>query len=512
MDSGAEASASRIKGTRPGAGGAVRWSVLTGLTLVTFLLLADDTAVSVAVPAIQNDLEAGFGSIAWVVQVYTLAIAAFVLLAGRLSDRNGARPIFLLGLAVFVLGSLLGGLAPNVAVLIAARAVQGIGAALVAPAALALIASTFSGRDRGVALGIWSGVSASALGAGPLFGAVITEWVGWQWIFLLNVPLGAGAWLLARFLLPRSIPSSAGRGVDLPGVLLSAVTLVALVMSLGLSGEGGWASPGFLALLLVSVASALLFIARERRARQPLVDLRLFRSRSLTGANLVTLLSTAVMCSLFFFLALYLQTVVGLSALSAGGALLPLTVSIVVVAPIAGRLADRFGNRPLAVVGMLALAAALLGMGTLGLRSDGIALPAWLALAGIGIGIARTPTTSAALSGAGGSTYGMAAGILSTAQAMGLALGIAVMSVILSSCGRRRARRRARSRAGRARGRRAGRSRARRRRRRRAARRAWRRCRRGCCRGTARPRAGTGGRTGARPTSCRSGRRRRRSG
>ncbi|MEJ1087703.1 MFS transporter [Microbacterium sp. Mu-80] len=435
MASGGKASALRIDGTRRETGGASRWSVLGGLTLVTFLLLADDTAVSVAVPTIQTDLGAGFVSISWVVKTYTLAVAAFTLLAGRLADRNGARPIFLLGLAVFVLGSLLGGLAPNAAVLIAARGVQGLGAALVAPAALALIASTFPDRERGVAIGIWSGVSASALGAGPLFGAIITDWVGWPWIFLVNVPLGAGAWLLARFLLPRSTHVRTGGGVDLPGVALSAVALVALVMSLGLFEDGGWASPGFLALLLVSFASALLFIARERRARLPLVDLRLFRSRSLTGANLVTLLSTAVMCSLFFFLALYLQTVAGLSALAAGGALLPLTLSIVVVAPIAGRLADRFGNRLLIVVGMLALAVALLGLGTLGLRSGGIALAAWLALAGIGIGIARTPTTSAALSGADGSAYGMAAGILNTAQATGLALGIAVMSVILTSFG-----------------------------------------------------------------------------
>lgn len=402
---------------------------------MTFLLLADDTAVSVAVPAMQTDLGADFVAISWVVKTYTLAVAAFALLAGRLTDRNGARPIFLLGLAVFVLGSLLGGLAPNAAVLVAARAVQGLGAALVAPAALALIASTFSGRERGVAIGIWSGVSASALGVGPLFGAIITDWVGWQWIFLLNVPLGAGAWLLARVLLPRSIPGGIGGGVDVPGVLLSAVALVALVLSLGLFEDSGWTSPGFLALVLVSAASAILFIARERRVRQPLVDLRLFRSRSLTGANLVTLLSTAVMCSLFFFLALYLQTVAGLSALAAGGALLPLTLSVVVVAPVAGPLADRFGYRLLVVVGMLALAVALLGLGTLGLRSGGIALSVWLALAGIGIGIARTPTTSAALGGAEGSEYGMAAGILNTAQAAGLALGIAVMSVILTSIG-----------------------------------------------------------------------------
>ncbi|MFA4840176.1 MAG: DHA2 family efflux MFS transporter permease subunit [Agrococcus sp.] len=433
--SGADASALSTEGTRPGPAVASRWSVLGGLTLVTFLLLADDTAVSVAVPAIQADLGADFGSISWVVKTYTLAVAAFALLAGRLADRNGARSIFLLGLAVFVLGSLLGGFAPNADVLIAARGVQGLGAALVAPAALALIASTFSGRERGVAIGIWSGVSASALGVGPLFGAIITDWAGWPWIFLLNVPLGAGAWLLTRFLLPRSTPDGTGGGVDLPGVVLSALALVALVMSLGLLEDGGWASPGFLALLLASVASAILFIARERRARQPLVDLRLFRSRSLTGANLVALLSTAVMCSLFFFLALYLQTVAGLSALAAGGALLPLTLSIIVVAPVAGRLADRFGNRLLIVVGMLALAVALLGLGTLGLRSGGVALTAWLALAGIGIGIARTPTTSAALGGADSPAYGMAAGILNTAQATGLALGIAVMSVILSSFG-----------------------------------------------------------------------------
>ena len=412
-----------------------RWSVLTGLTLVTFLLLVDDTAVSVALPSMQEQLGIGFSALQWVVNAYTLAIAAFTLLAGRLADRNGARNIFLLGLAVFVAGSLVAGLASTAAVLIVSRAVQGVGAALVAPAALALIAVTFPVAQRGLALGTWAGVSASALGLGPVLGALVNDTLGWPWIFLLNVPLGAGAWFVARLVLPASRVRPLLIRLDLVGAFLSALGLVGLVLVLNRLNGANWTSPPIVLLSGLTIASLALFLVHESRTRDPLLDLALFRNRSFAGANLVTLLATAVMCSLFFFLALYLQTVLGMSALAAGASLVPLTLTIVIVAPLAGRLADRFGGRVLVVGGMLVLAAALLGLGTLGLNADPVSLSLWLALAGLGIGVARTPTTAAALGAVDASRYGMAAGVFNTFQAMGLTLGIALMGAILTSFG-----------------------------------------------------------------------------
>lgn len=420
-------------GPLPGRG--ARWGVLAGLTLVTFLLLVDDTAVAVALPSIQEQLGIGFESLQWAVNAYTLAIAAFTLLAGRLADRNGPRPIFLIGLAVFIAGSFGAGLAFNAATLIAFRVVQGVGAALVAPSALALIAVTFSSKQRGLALGIWAGVSASALGIGPLFGAVLNDSVGWRWIFLLNLPLGAGAWLVARLVLPKSRVKASSVRLDLLGAFLSAAGLVGLISVLSELTDADWTSWQVILRTGLTVVLLGLFLIHESRTRDPLVDLALFRNRSFTGANLVTLLATAVMCSLFFFLALYLQTVLGLSALAAGASLLPLTVTIVVVAPLSGGLSDRFGARALVATGMLVLAAALLGLGTLGLYSSVASLMLWLALAGLGIGLARTPTTAAALGAVDGSKYGTAAGVYNTFQATGLAVGIALMGAILTSFG-----------------------------------------------------------------------------
>jgi len=412
-----------------------RWSVLIGLTLVTFLLLLDDTAVSVALPSIQRQLSLEFDQMEWVVNAYTLTIAAFTLLAGRLSDRNGARRIFLLGLAIFILGSLVSGLIPNTPVLMASRVVQGVGAALVAPAALALIAVAFPTNQRGMALGVWAGVSASALGIGPLLGAIITDTLGWQWIFLINVPLGALAWLVASVVLPKFRAPTLTNRLDIVGVSLSTVGVVSLVLVLNMANAAGWTSVPVIILFVVTMTSLGLFVAHEKRTPEPLVDLMLFKNRFFAGASLVTLLSTAVMCSLFFFLALYMQTVLGYSALASGASLLPLTVTIIAVAPLAGRLADRFNARLFIVGGMLLLGSALMGLASLGLDDNWGILMLWLTLAGFGIALARTPTTATALGAADGSSYGIAAGVFNTFQATGLALGIALMGAILTSFG-----------------------------------------------------------------------------
>ncbi len=412
-----------------------RWAVLGSLTLVSFLLLLDDTAVALALPAIRRQLGLGLTGLEWVVNGYTLPLAALMLLAGQLADRHGRRRVFLIGLAIFTLASLLAGIAGDATTLISARALQGVGAALVAPAALSIIAATFPAGERGWALGVWAGATATALAVGPLLGALVNDSLGWAWIFLLNVPLGSGAWLVARALLAESRAEHPAQHLDLPGVVSSGIALTGLLLALTEGNDYGWGSVRVIALGAAAIAGLTAFVWIERRASDPLLDLSLLRRRTFAGPNIVMLLATSVMCSLFFFLALYLQTVLGYSALNAGVQLLPLTVAIVVVAPLAGRLADRIGARLPVTIGMVLLAAALLGLSSLRVDSGVWALIPWLALAGIGIGLTTTPTTTAAMAGTDSDQYGVAAGVLNTFRTTGLALGIALMGAVLASFG-----------------------------------------------------------------------------
>ena len=415
-----------------------RWLVLASLTLISFLLLLDDTAVALALPAIQRRLGLDLAGLEWVVNAYTLPLAALTLLGGRLADRHGRRRVLLAGIAVFVLASLAAGLAgssPHASAdLIAARVLQGVGAALIAPASLAIIAAAFGPDERGVALGIWSGVTATALGLGPVLGAIVTDTLGWAWIFLLNVPLGAVVWLVARYGLSESRAGKPAAHLDLPGAIASGLALSALLLGLTEANDYGWTSARVLGFFGAAVAAAAAFLWIERRSSAPLLDLSRLRTRAVAGPNAVILLATAVMCSLFFFLALYVQTVLGGSALSAGVQLLPLTGTIVVSAPLAGRLTDRLGARVPVTAGMTLLATALLGLSTLRTGSALWSMFPWLALAGLAIGLTTTPATTAAMGGDAGE-HGVAAGLLNTFRAAGLALGIAIMGAVLAEYG-----------------------------------------------------------------------------
>ena len=410
--------------------------MLAALTLVSFLLLLDDTAVALALPAISDALGLGFVGLEWVVNAYTLPLAALMLFGGQLADRHGARRVFLIGLAVFVIASGLAGLAgssPHATVdLLLARALQGVGAALVAPAALSLISGAFPGEGRGLALGIWSGVTAAALGLGPLLGALVTETLGWAWIFYLNVPLGAAAWWVCRRVLPRG--AGVGRApLDVAGAAASALALSALLLALVEGNDFGWGSARIVTLLVVAVAAGLAFLRIERRAENPLLDLRLLSTAAGAGPSAVILLATAVMCSLFFFLALFLQTVLGSSTVVAGLQLLPLTGAVVVAAPLAGRFADRAGPRAPATVGMALLAIALVALTQLDATWDTWSLLPWLTLAGAGIGLTTAPVTTAALDRAAQQRSGSAAGVFNTARTTGLAVGIAVMGAVIAA-------------------------------------------------------------------------------
>ena len=412
-----------------------RWASLGALTLVTFLLLLDDTAVAVALPGMQRQMGLDLSGQTWVVNGYTLALAALTLPAGRLADRHGRRRVFLGGLALFLIASFVAGVSQSGGQLIAGRVVQGLGAALVAPAALAIIAETFPPASRGAAVGLWAGVSASALGLGPLFGAVVTDGMGWRWIFWLNIPLGAGAGLLVRALVAESRAPHPPQTVDAGGAVASAGALVALLAGLTWGNDYGWTSGATIAAFTVALLSLTVLVRHEARTLEPLLDPSWFRDRSFAGANLLILLSTSVMCSLFFFLALFLQSVLGRTALMAGTALLPLTLTIVVVGPLAGRLADRVGPGAPATAGMLVLAVALLGLSGLEVDSTLWGLAGWLTLAGVGIGVSTAPITTAALGSDAAAGFGATAAVFNTFRTTGLTLGVAVMGAILASFG-----------------------------------------------------------------------------
>jgi len=415
-----------------GRGGRSRgreWSTLAALALTSFVLTVEDSAIAVALPALGRELGLGLSGLEWVVNAYTVAIAVLLLTGGRLGDVLGHRRVLLMGLVLFASASLLAGLAGTGGVLIGARAAQGAGAALIMPATLAMVVAVFPDRRRGMALGVYAGVGAAALALGPLVGALVSEALGWRWIFLMNVPLGVIGLLVAAFALPERAPGRAGRGLDVPGLMVSALAVLLLVFALT---EGG-APIRVITLLAGSALALLVFLAVERRRPAPLIAPGTFRSRRTTGANAAMLLSTAVMCSIFFFISLYLQTVVGYSALKAGASFLQMTAFIVAVAPLAGRISDRLGPRLPATSGLVLLAIGLGLLTGLDVDADPWRLLPALAVVGLGVGLTTTPITAAALDGLPDGEAGVAAGILNTSRMIGLTLGISIMGAIMTS-------------------------------------------------------------------------------
>lgn len=409
------------------------WSTLGALALTSFVLNVEDTAIAVALPTLARDLGLGLSALEWVVNAYTVAIAGLLLAGGRMADVLGTRRVLLGGVALLTGASLVAGLAASGAVLIGARAAQGAGAALILPATLAIVVTVFTERRRGVALGIYAGAGAAALALGPLVGAVVSEALGWRWIFLLNVPLGILGFLAVALALPKRARRHRRAGMDIPGLTLGAVGLLLLVFALSAGGRYGWTSIPVTALFAGSALALVLFGQVERRGKAPLITPGTFRSRRTAGANAAMLLSTSVMCSVFFFVSLYLQTVAGYSPLSAGATFLPMTLLIVAVAPLAGRTSDRVGPRLPATAGLLLLAIGLGLLTGLDVEVDPWRLLPALAVVGLGVGLSTTPITAAALDGLPEGEAGMAAGILNTSRMIGLTLGIAVMGAIVAA-------------------------------------------------------------------------------
>ena len=410
-----------------------KWWTLWAVAFALFMIMLDNTVVNVALPSIQRSLDAGISELEWVVSAYALTFAVLLLSGGKLADMFGRRRIFLLGLGVFALSSLACGLASSAGVLIAARSVQGVGAALMMPATLAIISATFPPRERGLAIVIWAGVSAMALAIGPLVGGLLTEHVNWNWIFYINVPVGALGIVAGRIIIEESRDTSHVQSLDLPGLLTSGAALFALTFGLIEANRYGWTSPAILGLFAAAAVGLVVFALIEHHRLAPMLDLSLFRSTTFTGGNIVAFLVTLAMFGVFFFMSLFVQRILGYSPVQAGAIFLPMTVLIVVVAPPAGKLSDHVGSRWLMAGGLTLVAGSLLIFSRLGVSSGFWDMLPGLLAGGMGMASVMTPMSAAVMGSVPVAKAGVASGVLNTSRQIGGALGIAMMGAILTS-------------------------------------------------------------------------------
>jgi EmrB/QacA subfamily drug resistance transporter len=409
-----------------------KWWTLAAVSFGLFMIMLDNTVVNVALPSIQEDLGADLSQLQWIVTGYALSFAALMLIGGKLADAYGRRRLFVLGIVVFTGASLWCGLADSGEMLIAARVLQGVGAALMNPATLSIIAATFPPRERGMAIGIWAGVSALALAIGPLAGGLLTEHLSWHWIFFINIPVGVIA-IVASYLLIDESKDETHESLDLPGLVTSALGLFALTYGLIEANEYGWTSARIVGAFVVAAVALFAFVRIEQRRRAPMLDLSLFRSGTYAGANLAMLLVALSMFGVFFFVSLYMQNVLGYSAVQAGAAFLPMTLVIILAAPAAGKLSDRHGSRWLMSGGMILLAAQLLYLSQVGTDASFWTLLPGLLLGGFGMGLTMTPTSAAAIRAVPVHKSGVGSAVLNAMRQVGGSVGIALMGAIVAA-------------------------------------------------------------------------------
>jgi len=410
-----------------------KWWTLAAVSFGLFMIMLDNTVVNVALPSIRADLGISISELEWVVNAYALTFGVLLLTGGKLADMLGRRTIFVAGLLVFTGASLWCGLAGSADSLIAARTVQGAGAALMNPATLSIITATFPRRQRGTAIGIWAGVSALALAIGPLIGGILTEKISWSWIFFVNVPIGLLAVLAARLFIDETRDTSREQRLDLPGLTASAVGLFALTYGLIETNTHPWGSVRVLSLLAVAVAALGIFAALELRQRLPMLDLRLFRNPTFSGANIVMALVGVAMFGVFFYNSLFLQNVLGYSAIQTGAAFLPMTVLIMLVAPVAGKLTDRIGPRWLMGTGMVLLTGSLQLFGRLDAGSSFRDIVPALVVGGVGMAITMAPTTAAAMGSVPVDKAGVGSAVINSTRQVGGSLGIAIMGTVVAT-------------------------------------------------------------------------------
>lgn len=412
-----------------------RWLALALLCAAQFIVILDTSIIGVALPAIQTDLGFTPSGLSWIFNAYVIAFGGLLLLGGKLGDVFGARRMFMLGFAILTGASLLAGLASNPELLLAGRALQGVGAALIAPTALAIIMRLFahSGAELGKAFGFWGAAAAAGGTAGVFFGGVITEWLNWPWTFLINVPMGLFVLAVSPAVLSFTAPS-AGK-IDWLGATTVTASLVLAVFAIVTTEPGEWTSMRTLLLLAAAVALLVVFLVVQAIRREPLLPLRIFAAPNLAAGNLLMALLGAAWIPLWFYLNLYLQQTLHLSALASGLALLPMTVTIMIVmVGFSGKLIGRFGIKANIVLGLLAMGAALLLFTQVPAGGDYFVnvLPASL-LAALGMALAYIPVTMAGMSGARPEETGLASGLVNTTYQVGSAIGLAAMVALAAA-------------------------------------------------------------------------------
>jgi EmrB/QacA subfamily drug resistance transporter len=410
-----------------------KWWTLGSMCFALFMIMLDNTVVNVALPSIQSDLDASLSALEWTINVYTLTFAVLLVTGGRLGDIFGRRRAFIFGVVVFALSSATAGLAPNATWLVGSRALQGIGAAFMMPATLSIITNAFPAHERGKAIGTWAGVSALALALGPVVGGFLTEQVSWRAIFFLNLPVAAAAVFVALFAIKESRDSTVPRTIDFAGVGTITVGVGALVLALVEGNGWGWGSPRILALLAASVAGLIAFVIVERRARFPMVEFSFLRSRAFAGTNGIAFVVSFSMLAMFFFMALYMQNILGYSPLEAGIRFLPSTLPIIVAAPIAGRLTDRIGARIPIAVGLTFVAIALFFQSRVDVNTTYADLLPTFMLMGLGIGLTMSPMSTAAMNAVDTAKAGLASGVLSMSRMVGGTFGVAAVGALFQN-------------------------------------------------------------------------------
>ena len=409
-----------------------RWWALAAVSLATFMTYLDNNIVNVAIPTIQRSLHLSVSGLEWVVSSYLLTLAGLLLVGGRLADVYGRRRLFGVGLAVFTLSSLAAGLAGSGGVLIASRAVQGVGAALLMPATLAIIMATFTNvRERNTAIGIWAAVSALALALGPVAGGLISQHLHWGWIFLINVPIGVITFAIAAFYVDESRAGSAVRQLDLPGLVTSALSLFALTYALIEGDVSGWTAPLILAAFALAAAAAVAFVLIEARTAHPMVDLSMFRRREFSGGSGTMMIWAFGILGIYFFTSLYLQQTLGFSPVAAGLAFVPMALCVAVFASIAPRVEARAGAHRTVALGMLLMVAGLVLFARLGLHASYAGLLPGFMLFGAGAGLMNVPLTNAVMQAVPAARAGIASALLNASREVAGLLGITVIGAVL---------------------------------------------------------------------------------
>lgn len=405
------------------------------LATAQFMVVLDSSIVNVALPSILKGLNFAPDNLQWVVTAYILAFGGFLLLGGRAADLFGRRRIFMIGLVGFTLGSVLAGVAQNEMIIIIARAIQGLTAAFMSPAALSILLTEYKeGAERNKALGVWGAVGAGGAAAGLIVGGFLTEYLGWRWDFIVNLPIGIALIIMALKFVPKHHSESEHRDLDLSGAVLVTGGLMALVFGLTKAPEWGWTSASTIAWLASALVLLVVFVINEHKAKHPLVDLGIFRIRNLSGANIAQLFITSGMMSMFFFISLYAQNILGYKSLHTGLSFLPFAATVAITATQASKLIARFGYKPLIVGGPFIMSIGLFVLSHITVNDAyfTVVLPGIILMA-FGAGLTFISISIAATSGVAKHESGLASGLLNTSQQIGGAIGLAILSGVATT-------------------------------------------------------------------------------